>query len=232
MGTALLLVDDDFELCSMMREFFAQYDVQLSICHNGEAGLQEALAGKFDLVLLDVMMPGLDGFAVLERLREKSRVPVLMLTARTDAPSRIRGLDAGADDYLPKPFNPLELLARVRAILRRANPPPDALSVPIDLNGIRIDPASRTVTKDGQPVEVTSFEFEVLDTLVRGAGRVVSRDELMQHLYQRDASPLDRSIDVHVSHLRKKLEAGRTLIRSVRGVGYQFCVSREEPASE
>ena len=220
----ILLVDDDAELGALMRDFFAEHGIEVALAHNGPAGLKAALSGAWDLILLDVMMPGFDGFEVLRQLREKSSVPVLMLTARTEAPSRIRGLDGGADDYLPKPFEPLELLARIRAILRRTRPPlPDA-ETPVEVSGLRLEPASRRVSFLGRAIEVTTIEYDILDTLMRAAGRVVSRDDLMRRLYGREATPFDRSIDVHVSHLRKKLEAPRELIQTVRGVGYQLAV--------
>ncbi|MEZ5403018.1 MAG: response regulator transcription factor [Bryobacteraceae bacterium] len=225
-GTAsLLLVDDDVELCALMRDFFSLQDIAVEMAHDGPAGLALALTGRFDLLLLDVMMPGMDGFAVLRSLRQTSQIPVLMLTARTDAASRIEGLDSGADDYLPKPFDPNELVARVRAILRRVKPaaPSTAPAPAIEASGVRLDTGSRSVRLNGETVELTSVEFDILHTLISAAGRVVSRDELMHRLYQREATPFDRSIDVHVSHLRKKLDRGRPLIVTVRGVGYQFC---------
>ena len=223
MTTSLLLVDDDAELGALMRTFLIEHGVDLEVCLDGESGLHAALSGRYDLIILDVMMPKLDGFAVLKRLRERSQAPVLMLTARADHKSRISGLEGGADDYLPKPFDPLELLARVRAILRRSGAPPAEPPSSVEIGGVRVDPASRIVTKDGAPVEVTSIEYDVLDTLLRSAGRVVSRDELMHRLYQREATPFDRAIDVHVSHLRRKLEGAKAVIRTVRGVGYQLC---------
>ena len=227
----ILLVDDDAELAGLMQEFLSAQAYVLKIAYNGTQGLMEALTGNYDLVLLDVMMPGLDGFEVLKRLREKSQVPVLMLTAQGDARRRIQGLEAGADDYLPKPFEPRELLARIRAILRRAAPKPGAAPHQVvESGGVRLDPGSREVVCAGADVEVTSAEFDILAVLLNAAGRVVSRDQLSQELYGRDASPFDRSIDVHVSHLRKKLEAAGDCIRTVRGVGYQFAASAQESA--
>jgi two-component system response regulator CpxR len=153
-------------------------------------------------------------------------VPVLMLTARTESASRILGLETGADDYLPKPFEPLELIARMRAILRRAKTTEGRPA--LEISGVRIEPGSRRVYHRGQPVEVTSIEYDILETLMRSAGRVVSRDELMQRLYRREATPFDRSIDVHISHLRRKLENPVELIRTVRGIGYQFAIEEVE----
>lgn len=226
---SLLLVDDDADLRSLMSEFFAEHGYQVTTAPDGAKGLELARQPHFDLVVLDVMMPGLDGFAVLEQLRKTSKVPVIMLTARTETSSRIHGLESGADDYLPKPFDPQELLARVRAILRRTHGEPAA--GPLEVNGVRLDVPSRTVTQAGKQVSLTSVEFDILEVLVRAAGRVVSRDELMQRLYQREATPFDRSIDVHVSHLRKKLDESDQLIRTVRGVGYQFCKEAPDEAS-
>lgn len=211
-----------------MEEFFAGQGLRLEAVHDGRQGLEMALNGGFDAVLLDVMLPGLDGFSVLGKLRERSQVPVLMLTARTEQASRIHGLEQGADDYLPKPFDPYELAARVRAVLRRTGGQRQSGAATIEANGVRLDPGARTVYHDNQPIEVTSVEYDILETLVRSAGRVVSRDELTQKLYQRESTPFDRSIDVHISHLRRKLETSQTLIRTVRGVGYLFCTESEE----
>jgi two-component system response regulator CpxR len=223
----LLLIDDDADLGPLMAEFFSERGLTLDCALNGKAGLDRLAANPYDLVILDVMMPGIDGFEVLRLLREKSKVPVLMLTARTEQASRIRGLEGGADDYLPKPFDPLELLARVRAILRRAAPA--VTSKVIEASGVRLDPGARSVTQNGHQIAVTSIEYDILEVLIRAAGSVVSRDDLMNRLYQREATPFDRSIDVHVSHLRKKLADSDALIRTVRGIGYQFCAPESTP---
>jgi two-component system response regulator CpxR len=220
----LLLIDDDAELAALMRDFFSGQEIDLTSAQNGVEGLEMALRGGFDLILLDVMMPGLDGFEVLQRLRAQRDTPVLLLTARAESESRIRGLNTGADDYLPKPFEPMELLARVQAILRRTRGQArDPLS-PVEIGGVRLDPSTRVVTKDGNLVEVTTIEFDILEVLMRAAGHVVSRDELAQRLYNRPASPYDRSIDVHISHLRKKLDGATDLIRTIRGAGYQLAL--------
>jgi two-component system response regulator CpxR len=224
MGHSILLVDDDAELGSLMVEFFAQHGIDLTSEPDSRRGLSKALEGVYDLILLDVMMPGLDGFEILHQLRRRSQVPVIMLTARIAQADRIAGLEAGADDYLPKPFGPEELLARIRAVLRRARQLPASLPDQVEINGVRLNPATREVWRGEARVEVTSAEFDVLDVLMRSAGRVVSRDQLAAVLYQREATPFERSVDVHVSHLRKKLEhKDRELIRTVRGVGYLFC---------
>jgi two-component system response regulator CpxR len=224
----ILLIDDDVELSALLRELLSRegFDVQME--HDGESGLARARSGGFDLVVLDVMLPRLDGFEALRRLRESSMVPVLMLTARGEDVDRIVGLELGADDYLPKPFNPRELIARIRAILRRLEPRTPDDSRRIEVNGVSLDPGNREVVKDGKKIEMTTLEFDILEALMRSAGRVVSRDELMETLYNRKATPFDRSIDMHISHLRKKLEQDRTLFRTVRGVGYQFCRTAEE----
>ncbi len=215
-----------------MEEFFSTHGFSLSIAHNGEEGLARALDGTFDLVLLDVMLPRLDGFEVLRQIRRRSAVPVIMLTARTEHGDRITGLNAGADDYLPKPFSPDELLARIQAVLRRAGRGSALKPEVLEANGVRLNSGTREVFCDGLPVEVTSIEYDILEVLVRSAGRVVSRDDLARFLYNRQANPLERALDVHVSHLRKKLERGRTLIRTVRGVGYLFAAGDESSVKE
>ena len=226
----LLVVDDDVELCSLLEEFLRREGYTVECVHQGKTGLEKALQGGYDLIILDVMLPGMDGFEILKRIRASSRVPVLMLTARGEDVDRIIGLEIGADDYLSKPFNPRELAARVKAILRRTDSKPNRGR--IEVNGIVLDPGTREVTVDGKPVEITTLEFDILEQLMRSAGRVVSRDELMEGLYNRKATPFDRSIDMHVSHLRKKLEGGRPLIKTIRGVGYQFAQSPEEAVKE
>jgi two-component system response regulator CpxR len=226
----ILVIDDDVELADLLRTFLQREGFQPDFIHDGRLGLERALAGAYDLVVLDVMLPGMDGFEILRRIRQQSRVPVLMLTARGDEPDRIVGLENGADDYVPKPFNPRELVARIRAIQRRAAPtsePPARL----DVNGVTLDPAAREVRCDGKPVELTTVEFDILEQLMRAAGRPLSRDALMEALYNRKATPYDRSLDMHISHLRKKLECNdRELIKTIRGSGYQFCRTREEAA--
>jgi two-component system response regulator CpxR len=218
---SLLLVDDDAELCAMMKEFFAQAGFDVECVSNGADGLGRAVNGAYDLAILDVMMPGLDGFSVLEQLHRRKDLPVIMLTARVQQKDRIRGLNAGADDYLLKPFDPDELLARVRAVLRRTeSSAPEAAS--IILGNLHISPTTREAWSAGAALDLTAMEFDLLELLVRSAGRVVSRDEITAALFAREASPYDRFLDVHVSHLRKKLRDGRKRIRTIRGVGYMF----------
>jgi len=219
---SLLLVDDDTELCSMMAEYFAEAGHRLDCAHNGRDGLACAQNGAYDLMILDGMLPVIDGITVLKQLRRRSNLPVIMLTARVQQQDRIRGLNAGADDYLPKPFDPDELQARIGAVLRRtrgSNWPTDAL---ISLGNIRMDTALREVWTSETRVELTALEFDLLEMLMRSAGRVVSRDEITLALFEREATPYDRFLDVHISHLRKKLAGGRNLIRTIRGVGYVF----------
>jgi two-component system response regulator CpxR len=227
---SLLLVDDDMELSALMAEYFREQEMDLALSHDGVGGLNRALDGSFDLVLLDVMLPGMEGFEVLRQLRRRSAVPVIMLTARTEHGDRIEGLNAGADDYLPKPFSPDELLARIQAVLRRAGRGAALKTETLEANGVRMHGGTRQVSCDGVPVDVTSIEFDILEVLVRSAGRVVSRDDLTRFLYNRQANPMERALDVHMSHLRKKLEQGRTLIRTVRGVGYLFAAEDEARA--
>jgi two-component system, OmpR family, response regulator CpxR len=225
----ILLVDDDAELCVLLAEFLKREGFEVEAEHDGRRGLERATRSSYELVILDVMLPGMDGFQVLRTLRKESRVPVIMLTARGEDVDRIIGLELGADDYLPKPFNPKELAARIRAIIRRLEPRTDETRQRIEVNGVLLDPGSREVFLDGQRIDLTTFEFDILELLMRSAGRALSRDDLMEHLYNRPATPYDRSVDMHISHLRRKLEAGRPLIKTLRGAGYQFVRnSREE----
>jgi two-component system response regulator CpxR len=221
-ATSILLVDDDVELGELMQEFFGRRGIRLEVVADGRRGLARALGGGHDLILLDVMMPGLDGFELLRLVRRQSRVPVIMLTARTAQVDRVAGLDAGADDYLPKPFGPEELLARIRAVLRRAGASASPRPETLDVAGLRVDPAAREASAEGRKFDLTSIEFDLLELLVRSAGRILSRNELMATLYRRPASPFDRALDVHVSHLRKKLGDLGALICTVRGAGYLF----------
>ena len=224
---SILLIDDDVSLCTLISEFLSAQEFHVDSVHSGPRGLASAIEGAYDLVLLDVMLPVLDGFHVLQQLRQRTTAPVIMLTARNDEPDRIAGLNAGADDYIAKPLRPQELLARVRAVLRRTEQRPATESV-IAVGGIELKPHTREVWMDGVLIEMTSFQFDILDVLMRRAGRAVSRDELAAIHYHREATPFERSIDVHISNLRKKLEVrGRTLIRTVRGVGYQFITAEE-----
>jgi len=226
----ILVIDDDVELCSLVTEYLKPEGFQVEAVHDGKTGLNRALSGDHLLVVLDVMLPGLNGFDVLRRLRDGSRVPVLLLTARGEDVDRIVGLEIGADDYLPKPFNPRELVARIRAILRRTHSAAGEALVPdiIKVGDVELDPARRSVHHHGKPVELTSVEFGLLQVLLREAGRVVTREALVDEVLGRKFSPFDRSIDMHVSKVRKKLgdTDAEDHIKTVRGAGYIFALTR------
>ena len=228
----ILLIDDDAELASLLGEFLRREGFTMEAALEGHRGLERALQPGVDLVVLDVMLPGIDGFEILRRLRQTSKVPVLMLTARAEDVDRIVGLELGDDHYLAKPFNPRELAARIRAILRRYEPRSAPPAARIETNGISLDPGAREVIAYGKRIELTTFEFDILEMLMRSAGRVLSRDALMENFYNRKATSFDRSIDMHISHLRKKLEGGDDLIKTIRGVGYQFCRTPEDATAE
>ena len=233
----ILVVDDDAELCSLVGEYLEPEGFGIEVVGDGERGLERALSGEHPLVVLDVMLPGMNGLEVLRRIRNTSRVPVLLLTARGEDVDRIVGLEVGADDYLPKPFNPRELVARIRAILRRTQTGDKDGRVPeiLHVGDVELDPATRTVHQQGKPVELTSVEFNLLQVLLREAGRVVTRERLVDAVLGRKFSPFDRSIDMHVSKVRKKLgdsDGGADHIKTVRGVGYIFAHPREQAGSE
>ena len=229
----VLIVDDDFELCNLVSEYLQAEGFTIECVHDGENGLQRATAGGYLLVVLDVMLPGINGFEVLRRIRATSRLPVLLLTARGEDVDRIVGLEIGADDYLPKPFNPRELVARIRAVLRRTRsdgkPAPSAPDI-VRVGEVELDPATRMVRNEGKPVDLTSVEFNLLEVLLREAGRVVPRERLVNAVLSRKFSPFDRSIDMHVSKVRKKLGDTESdeHIKTVRGVGYIFARPREK----
>ncbi|MBO6938656.1 MAG: response regulator transcription factor [Deltaproteobacteria bacterium] len=218
---SVLLIDDDEELTELLVSYLGAEGFEVAVAHDGPTGLERASSEDHEMVVLDVMLPGMNGFDVLRELRQRSRVPVLMLTARGEDVDRIVGLELGADDYLAKPFNPRELVARIRAVRRRIDPPdetPKALSV----GEVTIDPAAHAVTLHGEELALTTSEYAVLEVLLRHAGTVVSRETLSQEALGRRYSPLDRSIDVHVSNLRRKL--GSDAIRTVRGAGYLYAL--------
>ena len=230
----VLVVDDDVELCDLVKEFLGPEGLQVEAVHNGNRGLERALTGEHALVVLDVMLPGMNGLDVLRKLRASSTVPVLLLTARGQDVDRIVGLELGADDYLPKPFNPRELVARIRAILRRTRGEAGERQAPqttVRVGDVELNPATRTVLRKGEAVDVTAVEFNLLDVLLREAGRVVTRDELAKIALGRMFSPYDRSIDMHISKLRKKLGEdgkGGERIKTVRGVGYIYAAPSED----
>jgi DNA-binding response OmpR family regulator len=228
----VLVIDDDRDLTDMLVEYLRPEGFAVDVAHSGEEGLTRALATEYALVILDVMLPEINGLEVLRRFRQHSQRPVIMLTARGQDVDRIVGLEIGADDYLPKPFNARELVARMHAVLRRTQPPAgvtrdDLLAV----GDLVIDVRARTVHRNHEPVELTSMEFDVLRTLVASAGEVVSREALFRTVLQREYSPFDRSIDNHVSSLRKKLGAtvgGTERIKSVRNAGYVYAWTPRE----
>ncbi len=221
----ILIVDDDVELARLLAEYLSAEEFAVELAHDGESGAQRALRGDIDLVVLDVMMPGTDGIAALRRIRERSMLPVLMLTARGDDIDRIIGLELGADDYVPKPCLPRELLARIRAILRRhraGNAEVDP-AVPVVWGGLSMWPARRQARFNDQPLNLTGAEFGLLLTLARAAGAVVSKSDLSQQGLGRPIARYDRSIDVHMSSIRHKLgqrSNGQSWIETVRGQGY------------
>ena len=232
----ILIIDDDRELCDLLNDYLATEGFQIQSAHEGEQGAQQALAEEYALIVLDVMLPGLNGFDVLRRIRERSRVPVIMLTARGDDIDRIVGLELGADDYLPKPFNPRELVARIRAIQRRTEQQylqqgnNGSRSVELRVGDIELNRANRTVKREGGAVELTSVEFGLLEVLLQQAGRVISREELVEKVLGRRLSAYDRSIDVHVSALRRKLGhqfCGNERIKTIRGIGYLYSLPEE-----
>jgi two-component system, OmpR family, response regulator CpxR len=235
-GTKLLLIDDDKAYCTSLARLLAMEGFEVEVAHTAEAGFASATGQQHELVLLDVMLSPGDGRKVLQRIRTVSQVPVIMLTARGDEADRISGLEGGADDYLPKPFHPRELIARIRSVLRRRSAPMPANVIAI--GDLEIHPGSRLVlqTKEGegqQDVLLTGAEFDLLLLLVRAAGEVLSRDDLAQGALGRNVAPFDRSIDNHISSLRKKLGNkvdGVERLRSVRGNGYVYAnQSRSEP---
>ena len=229
----ILLADDDVELCDMLTEYLTSEGFEIDVAHDGDSALHKALTDAYEIVVLDVMMPGRNGFDVLRGLRPKSLVPVLMLTARGEDVDSIVGLELGADDYLAKPCNPRVLVARLRAILRRAEPTSshDGGTEPgaaLKLGDVEIQTGSRSVFCGGNSVAMTSTEYSVLEVLLRSAGEVVSKSELSQQALGRELTRYDRSLDMHVSNLRKKLGAlpdGEERIKTVRGVGYLYTVS-------
>ena len=225
----VLVIDDDAELCRLVTRFLAREGFETNWAANGASGVERASAEPYSLIMLDVMLPDTDGFDVLHRIRQRSRTPVLMLTARGDTLDRIRGLEMGADDYLPKPFEPAELAARIRAILRRSGPHPGAAA--ITLGDLEVDGGARAVRRKGVLVDLTTVEFDLLAALMRVAGSTVSRQDLVRIVLGRDFSPFDRSIDTHVCNLRRKLgplEHGGERIKGVRGAGYLY-VSPSKP---
>jgi len=226
----ILIIDDDAELCALVARYLNAEGFGVDRAADGHEGIALASSGSYALIMLDVMMPDLSGFEVLRRIRARSRTPILMLTARGDTRDRVRGLELGADDYLPKPYDPSELVARIRAILRRSASPEPGFDVSptLTMDDIELTASTRAATRNGKPVELTAVEFDLLEVLMKRAGTVVTREELMRTVLKREFSPYDRSIDTHVSNLRKKigrLKHGTDRIKSIRGTGYLYAKS-------
>ena len=228
----VLVVDDDVELCELVAEYLEPEGFSVDTAEDGLEGVERALADNYTIIVLDVMLPGINGFEVLRRIRARSRTPVLMLTARGADVDRIVGLELGADDYLPKPFNPRELVARIHAILRRTQARSEiaatgSASQTLTVGDVRLNLGARTVHRGVEAIELTAAEFDLLAKLLANAGRVVSRDELAEAALGRPLAPLDRSVDMHVSSLRRKLGHevnGVERIKTVRGAGYIYSV--------
>lgn len=226
----ILIIDDDVEMCAMLAEYLESEGLQPEVVHEGTAGLKRALSGEHELIVLDVMLPGINGLELLRRLRSESAARVVLLTARGEELDRIVGLEVGADDYVSKPFSPRELLARIRAILRRPvidSQPRRAVprAAPIIFDDVEMDFERRTVRCSGNLLSLTAVEFDLLELLLRSAGRVVTREQVAELVLGRNLNSFDRSIDVHVSKLRRKLgssPSGEERIRSIRSVGYLY----------
>lgn len=227
----ILVIDDDSELCELLSDYLGGEGFAVETVGRGDRGAEQALSGDYDLLVLDVMLPGLNGLDVLRRIRQTSKLPVLMLTARGDDVDRIVGLELGADDYLPKPFNPRELVARIRAIQRRVVAAGTQEQTELVVGDLSLSPGTRSVRQNGRPVELTSVEFSLLEVLLQSAGRVLSREELVERALGRPLAAYDRSVDVHVSALRRKLGhrcGGTERIKAVRGVGYLYTLAEGE----
>jgi DNA-binding response OmpR family regulator len=226
----ILVIDDDMELCELLSDYLTPEGFDVESVMDAKKGIERALSGEHSLVVLDVMLPGISGFDVLRQIRGRSRIPVLMLTARGDDVDRIVGLEMGADDYLPKPFNPRELVARIRAVQRRTEkegekPPQEEKAVCIVVGDIELDAGTRRVVREGEVIELTAVEFNLLQELLLNVGTMVPRAELVKKVLGRSLSAYDRSIDVHISSLRKKLGHevnGVERIKTIRSMGYLY----------
>lgn len=238
MKIRILMIDDDVKLCRLVKEYLEMMGFAVESAHTGAEGLEKVIRGNYQAVILDVMLPGMDGFEVLKRIRKTSSVPVLMLTALGDESDRIVGLEIGADDYLPKTFSTRELLARLRAVTRRSfitaaqtqHEPEEIIA-----GDIRINPAARIVKQRDQPLNLTALEFDLLLCLARSPGAVLDRDKLLNEIAGRDYDVFDRSIDVHISSLRRKLgddPKNPRYIKTVRSVGYMLVRESAETAEE
>lgn len=226
---SVILIDDDVELCTMLHTYLSRHGWSVSVAHGGESGIQLALAQPADLIVLDVMLPDIDGFEVLRRLHRVSEVRVMLLTARGEDIDRIVGLEMGADDYLGKPFNPRELLARMRAILRRTSPRlPQAKLMTEATGGFAVDEAKRLISFEGSILPLTDIEYALLARLLHQAEQVIEREELFVHIFGRSSRPFDRSLDMHISRLRRKLEVLDEFtgeIKTIRSNGYILILS-------
>lgn len=223
----VLIVDDDEELCELVSEYLTVEGFQVETVNDGEAGLEAALTGEQDMVILDVMMPKMNGFDMLRELRKTSTIPVIMLTARGEDMERIVGLEIGADDYLPKPFNPRELVARLRAVLRRMakTSEPGEPEERLKSGALEMLTSARSAKMNGAELNLTAVEYDILAELLRNAGNVVKKEDLSIRVLERELSPFDRSLDMHISNIRKKLgehEGGRGRIKTIRSVGYIY----------
>lgn len=226
----ILLVDDDEELTELVTEYLSVEGFEVAAVHDGKSGLEAGLSDEYDLMILDVMLPKMSGFEVLKRLRESSKLPVLMLTARGEDMERIIGLESGADDYLPKPFNPRELVARISAILRRTQSAENKEGgaeefSKLEIGDVEVNSAARLAKKGDEVLSLTSIEFDLLVALLREAGKIINKEDLSQNVLGRRLSPFDRSLDMHISNLRKKLGVhadGNERIKTIRSVGYIY----------
>jgi len=236
----ILVIDDDVELCELLTDYLVPEGFDVETVHDPNKGIERALSGDHDFVVLDIMLPGINGFEVLRTLRKTSNIPVLMLTARGEDVDRIVGLEMGADDYLPKPFNPRELIARIRAIRRRSETGKKAEQQPehsdrITVGDVDLNTSTRTVTRSGKNVSLTAVEFDMLDILLRSAGHIVPRKELVSKVLGRGLDPFDRSVDVHISSIRKKLGhkiKGIERIKTIRGIGYLYTLPNGEDSGK
>jgi len=232
----ILVIDDDVELCELLTDYLVPEGFDVETVHDPNKGIERALSGEHDFVVLDIMLPGINGFEVLRTLRKTSNIPVLMLTARGEDVDRIVGLEMGADDYLPKPFNPRELIARIRAIRRRSETGKKDEQQPapierISVGDVDLNTSTRTVMRAGKNVGLTAVEFDMLDILLRSAGHIVPRKDLVSKVLGRGMDPFDRSVDVHISSIRKKLGhkiKGIERIKTIRGIGYLYALPNEE----
>lgn len=225
----ILIIDDDEELCELVGEFLSAEGFDVSAVHDGETGLERAKGGGCDIVVLDVMLPRRNGFDVLRELRKTESIPVIMLTAKGDDTDRIVGLEIGADDYLAKPFNPRELAARLRAVLRRVKGPDDraAEAESLTVGDLEMSVTGRTLKNAAGGVSLTALEFDLLHALLKEAGRIVKKEDLSLQVLERRLSPFDRSLDMHISNLRKKLGLhpnGADRIKTIRSVGYIYTI--------